>query len=75
MLVAMINNPMIPETWLAAIDLLLATLDSMTREGRVNQTCRFVEVTYTQGERISLLVDAVVLARLSRPQWEFHRTS
>jgi hypothetical protein len=33
MLVAMTNNPMIPETWQAAIDLLLATLDAMTREG------------------------------------------
>ncbi len=34
MLVAMTNNPMIPETWQAAIDLLLATLDAMTREGQ-----------------------------------------
>jgi len=31
MLVAMTNNPMIPETGQEAIDLLLATLDAMTR--------------------------------------------
>ena len=30
-LVAMTNNPMIPETGQEAIDLLLATLDAMTR--------------------------------------------
>ena len=33
MLVAMTNNPMIPETWQAAIDLLTAALDVVTREG------------------------------------------
>jgi hypothetical protein len=33
MLQAMTNNPMIPETWQAAIDLLLVTLDVVTREG------------------------------------------
>lgn len=33
MLVAMTNNAMIPETWQAAIDLLMATLDVMTCEG------------------------------------------
>jgi hypothetical protein len=32
MLVAMTNNPMIPETWQAAIDLLRATLDVVTGE-------------------------------------------
>jgi hypothetical protein len=33
MLLAMTNNPMIPETWQAAIDLLLVTLDVVAREG------------------------------------------
>jgi hypothetical protein len=33
MLLAMTNNPMIPETWQAAIDLLLVTLDVVTGEG------------------------------------------
>ena len=33
MLLAMTNNPMIPETWQAAIDLLTVTLDLVTREG------------------------------------------
>ena len=43
MLVAMTNNSMMPETWQAAIDLLLVTLDAMTREGG-GGNCRFVEV-------------------------------
>jgi hypothetical protein len=44
MLVAMTNNPMLPETW-QAIGLPLVTLDVVTGEGWGPQSCRIVEVT------------------------------
>jgi hypothetical protein len=74
MLLAMTNNPMLPETWQAAIDLLLVTLDVVTGEGRGgvgrSRSCRFVEID----QRNRLFLSRGRLHRFSgflpaRPAW------
>lgn len=53
MLLAMTNNPMIPETWQVAIDLLLATMDAITREGQEGSSrfCLFARPTLSAANR------------------------